>query len=95
MSLTSQIMTDRFITVEVHDPDGQGSVLLEGLRASTYLTEVKNRACVELGLPHDVEWNTRENRTGRLLHDEQQLSQLVDESQTHIDLTMQPDASLG
>jgi hypothetical protein len=95
MSTKDEVQSDRFIPVEVHDPDGQGSVLLEGLRASTSLAEVKGRARVELRLPDDVDWNVRDNATGRLLLDDQRLGQVADLSRTQVELTMQPDAGLG
>lgn len=48
----------------------------------------------ELRLTKEVDWNVRQDRTGRLLHEEQRLEELA-ESDTQITLTMQPDAGLG
>lgn len=86
---------DTFLTIEVFDPNRHQSVLLEGLRSSATMAEVKARAMSELKLPSDVDWNLRHDRTARLLQDGQRLRDLMDDSRTEITLTMQPDAGLG
>jgi hypothetical protein len=47
-----------------------------------------------LNLETDVDWNVRQDSTGRLLREEQRLADLAD-VHTQAELTMQPDASLG
>ena len=86
---------DRFVTVEVHDPDGQRSVLLEGLRMSATVEEIRGRAMSELRLPPDVDWNVRHTSSGRLLQEEQRVRDFAGESAPHVEVTMQPDAGLG
>ena len=95
MSQVTRPSTGVFKTVEVNGPNGRQSVLLEGLRASATAAEIKHRAHAELSLDDDVDWNLRDNRTGRLLLDDQRLSEFSDESSPHVELTMQPDAALG
>jgi hypothetical protein len=86
---------DRFIPVRVQDPNGHRAVVLEGLRASATVTEIRARAIAALKLPEDgLDWSVRQDRTGRLLREEQRLGEFAGE-QTQVDLTMQPDASLG
>ena len=96
MSQDSKKQTrDRFVTVEVNGPNGQRSVILEGLRASATVEEVRARAMSELKLPDDVDWNLRHDQTGRLLPDDHRLHQLADGQESSVELTMQPDAGLG
>ncbi len=86
---------DVYRTVEVRDPSGHNSVILEGLSSSATIAEVRSRAQSELRLPSEVPWNLRDDRTGRLLHDSQRLNDFIGEDSTMVELTMQPDASLG
>ena len=81
-------------TVEVRDPNGHRSVLLEGLRRSATVAEIRDRATSQLRLPLDVSWNVRHEGTGRLLQDDQRLGEFAD-GQPQIDLRLQPDAGLG
>jgi hypothetical protein len=84
-----------FRTVEVRDPSGHNSVILEGLSASVSIAEVRARAQSELRLPSDVPWNLRDDGTGRLLQDSQRLNEFIGENSTLVELSMQPDAGLG
>lgn len=85
---------DVFMTVEVRDPNGHRSVILEGLRASATVAEIRARAMSQLNLTEQVDWNVRQDRTGRLLQEDQRLKDLAG-PETHVTLTMQPDAGLG
>ncbi len=86
---------DIFMTVEVHDPNGHRSVLLEGLRSSASVAEIHARAQSELQLPDDIEWNIRHEHTGRLLQENERLGALADSTTPHVELRMQPDIGLG
>jgi hypothetical protein len=86
---------DPFKPVRVRDPNGHRSVVLEGLRASATVPEIRARAIAALHLPPDVDWNIRQDRTGRLLREEQRLGEIVEKDDPQAELTMQPDASLG
>ena len=81
-------------TIEVRDPAGHRSVLLEGLRSSATVSEIRARATSQLRLPLDVDWNMRHEATGRLLQDDQRLGEFAN-GQTQVDLRLQPDAGLG
>ncbi|MBI3469185.1 MAG: hypothetical protein HY000_39785 [Planctomycetes bacterium] len=83
------------LTVEVNDPIGQQSVLLEGLRPSATVTEVVNRAKAELKLNDGVDWNLREERSSRLMSERQRIGDVAGETSPHARFTMQPDAGLG
>jgi len=86
---------DPFVAVRVRDPNGHRSVVLEGLRSSASVTEIRARAIAALNLPAEgLDWNVRQDRTGRLLREDQRLSDLATKD-TQVELTMQPDASLG
>ena len=91
----NRVQRDPFMTVRVRDPNGHRHVVLEGLRASATVPEIRARAIAALHLPSDVDWNVRQDRTGRLLREEQRLREFVDEDAPQAELTMQPDASLG
>ena len=91
----TSLQQDVLMTVEVYDPDRQTSVLLEGLRRRATAAEIRTRAQSELLLPADVDWNLRDERTGRLLQDAQRLEEFAPIGSPHIELTMQPDAGLG
>jgi hypothetical protein len=98
MSTTSVERTtqrDPFMTVRVRDPNGHRSVVLEGLRASATVPEIRARAIAALHLPADIDWNVRADRSGRLLREEERLGDFVDEDAPQAELTMQPDATLG
>jgi hypothetical protein len=92
--LTTQTFRETFVTVEVFDPYRHRSVLLEGLKPSATMAEIKARAMSELKLP-ELDWNVRHDRSGRLLQDGQRLEDLMDDSRTQTELVMQPDAGLG
>jgi hypothetical protein len=94
MSTQSRIDRDVLRTVEVRSPNGQRTVFLEGITPATPLKEIRARALSELRLTEEVDWNVRDDRTGRLLHEDERLDDLA-ESGTQIKLTMQPDAGLG
>ena len=85
---------DPFIAVRVRDPNGHRSIVLEGLRASASVVEIKSRATAALNLESDVDWNVRQDDTGRLLREEQRLGEFTGIGE-QAELTMQPDASLG
>ena len=87
--------TDLIESVIVRDPNGHRNVVLEDLRVSTTAEEIRARAIAALRLPTDVDWNLRQDRTGRLLREEQRLWEFVDGDQPQVELTMQPDAALG
>lgn len=96
--MPAQLARDTFQTVEVFDPYRQRSVLLEGLKPSATMAEIKSRAMSELTLSGDVGWSVRHHASGRLLQDSDRLDSLTgDESQigTAVGLVMQPDAGLG
>jgi len=90
-----ETQSDPMGPVTVRDPNGHRSVVLEGLRGSATAAEIRARAIAALHLPSDVDWNLRQDRTGRLLREEQRLHEFVDEDEPQAELTMQPDASLG
>jgi hypothetical protein len=94
MSTQRQLDREVLHTVQVRDPNGHRSVFLEGLTASTTVSEIRARAMSELRLTAEVDWNVRQDRTGRLLQEDQLLGEIT-ESDTQITLTMQPDAGLG
>jgi hypothetical protein len=85
---------DVFRTVEVFGPSGHRSVLIEGLRNTATVAEIRARAQSELRLDTEVPWNLRQDRTGRLLQDEQRLEEIA-EPEGLVTLKMQPDAGLG
>ena len=95
MSQVKNPPSDVYKTVEVKGPNGQATVLLEGLRTTSTVLEIKERARAALELHDDVEWKLRDNVTGRLLQDDQKLAEFSDEASPHIQVTMQPDAALG
>jgi len=93
-TLSRETERDSFMTVTVRDPNGHRSVVLEGVRSSTTAAEIQARAIAALHLPADIEWNLRQDDTGRLVREEQRLREFAgDKRQT--ELTMQPDAALG
>jgi hypothetical protein len=94
MSTQRQLDREVLHTVQVRDPNGHRSVFLEGLTVSTTVSEIRARAMSELRLTAEVDWNVRQDRTGRLLQEDQLLGEIT-ESDTQITLTMQPDAGLG
>ena len=85
--------TALFQTVEVFDPDGHRSVLLEGLTPSSTVAEIQARAMSGLKLSGIHPWNLRDESTGRLLLEQQRLGDIS--SETHVTFAMQPDAGLG
>jgi hypothetical protein len=95
--LSTQTVSDTFVTVEVFDPNRHKSVLLEGLRSSATIAEVKARAIAALKLPSETEigWNVRHDQTSRLLQEAERLGEVIDDRRTQVTLTMQPDAGLG
>ena len=93
MSTHVSVERDVFKTVEVFDPNGHRSVLLEGLRASATVAEIRARAMSGLMLSAEHDWNVRHDDSGRLMLEEQRLGDVSNE--THIKFTMQPDAGLG
>jgi hypothetical protein len=95
MSDTTLVERDTHMVVEVWDPDHQASCLLESVRPTATAAEIRKRAQNELPLPADVDWNLRDERTGRLLQDAQQLRDFAPLGSPHIQLTLQPDAGLG
>ena len=83
-----------FSAVEVFGPSGHHSVVLEGLRRTATVAEIRARAQSELRLDTEVQWNVRQDRTGRLLQDDQRLEEFA-EPEGLVTLKMQPDAGLG
>jgi hypothetical protein len=94
MSTQSQVERDVLHTVQVRDPNGHRTVFLEGLKSSTAVSEIRARAMSELRLTPEVDWNVRQDSSGRLLQEDQRLGEIAD-FETQITLTMQPDAGLG
>lgn len=94
MSTQSQVKREVLYTVQVRDPNGHRSTFLEGLTSSTTVSAIRARAMSELRLTGEVDWNVRQDHTGRLLQEDQKLEEIAD-SETQITLTMQPDAGLG
>lgn len=88
---TSQVT---FVTVEVFDPYRHRSVILEGLRPSATMAEIKARAMSELQLP-ELDWNLRDDQSGKLLQDGGRLENLLGGPANQVVLVMQPDAGLG
>ena len=95
MSTTSVMNSDALICAEIREPNGQRSVMLEGLNGRATTAELKARALSELRLESDVDWNLRDDQTGRILRDDQRVAEFADGSQQRLQLTMQPDAGLG
>jgi hypothetical protein len=83
------------LTVEVSDPTGQQTMLLEGIRSSATVNEILSRAMSEMRLPDEVEWNLRDEETSRLLPSQQRIGDVAREVSPHVRVTMQPDAGLG
>ena len=94
LSLTSH-GREVFGRIAVGDPTGQRSALLNALPPSTTMAEVRARALSQLRLSTQVDWNLRCERTGRLLRDEQRLTDLSADDREQVELTLQPDAALG
>ncbi len=95
VTATKEQARDRFIAVTVRDPTGHRSVVLEGLRASASVQEIRSRAIASLHLPEEVDWSLRHDQSGRLLRDDERLREFADKESPHAELTLQPDASLG
>lgn len=93
MSMDNQLDRELLHTVHVRDPNGHRSIFLEGLRSSATVAEIRARAASELRLTEEVDWNVRDDRTGRLLQEELRLQDFA--ADTQVTLTMQPDAGLG
>jgi hypothetical protein len=94
MSTQTTVEREVLYTVQVRDPNGHRVAFLEGLTSSTTVSEIRSRAMSELRLTGEVDWNVRQDHTGRLLQEGQRLEEIAD-SQTQVTLTMQPDAGLG
>jgi hypothetical protein len=94
VTATETAQRDPFVAVRVRDPNGHRSVVLEGLKASASVVEIKSRAMAALNLEDDLDWNVRHDTTGRLLQEDQRLAEVADVG-TQAEFTMQPDASLG
>jgi len=92
--MTNKVESGRMFTIQVRDPNGQRSVFLEGLRGSATVAEIRARAMSQLRLTDETEWNVRHDSTGRLLREDQRLSDFAD-VKSQVTLTMQPDAGLG
>jgi hypothetical protein len=95
MSIANVLESDATISAEIREPNGQRSVLLEQLRGSATTAELKARAQSELRLEAEVDWNLRDDRTGRILRDDQRVGEFADRLEPRVRLTMQPDAGLG
>jgi hypothetical protein len=95
--MSTVVETDRnmFHTVRVRDPNGHRNVLLEDVKSSDTMTTIRARAMSELRLTEEVDWNVRDDRSGRLLREDQRLDEVIDEDESQVTLTMQPDAGLG
>lgn len=87
---------DRFVAVTVRDPTGHRHVILEGLRASASVPEIRSRAIASLHLSGDeVDWGLRHDASGRLMAEHSKLSEFADKDSPTVELTLQPDAGLG
>ncbi|NLX99629.1 MAG: hypothetical protein GXY83_26145 [Rhodopirellula sp.] len=94
-TLSKSPARDRFVAVTVRDPTGHRHVILEGLRASASVPEIRSRAIASLHLSEDVDWALRHDASGRLLGETQKLSEFADKESPTAELTLQPDAGLG
>jgi hypothetical protein len=83
------------ISAEIRELNGQRSVVLEQLNGSATTAELKARAQSELRLESEVDWNLRDDHTGRILRDQERVMDFADRSKLRVQLTMQPDAGLG
>jgi hypothetical protein len=96
MSTMEKTERETLHIVQVHDPNRQRSVLLEGVKASDTFKDIRARAVSELRLTAEVEWNVRDDSSGRLLHEDQRFGELLGRADSQqVALTMQPDAGLG
>ena len=94
MSTQEQAERETLRTIQVRDPNGHRSIFLEGLTSSVTIAEIRARAKSALRLTEEVDWNVRDERSGRLLQEDQRLAELTN-SDTQVTLRMQPDAGLG
>lgn len=85
----------KLLTVEVSDPIGQQSVVLEGVSPKATARQIVAMALSELRLPADVVWDLRDEATSRLLSDEQKAGDLARDTIPHVQVTLQPNAGLG
>ena len=81
------------VQVEVWDPTGQYSAEMAGVAAETPVAEVIGLSKAQMTLPPNVPWLLRDNSTARLLRGDQPVGEVAREGK--VDLTLQPDASLG
>ena len=95
MSIASILESDATISAEIREPNGQRSVLLEQLRGFGDNCGAQSAAQSELRLEAEVDWNLRDDRTGRILRDDQRVGEFADRLEPRVRLTMQPDAGLG
>jgi hypothetical protein len=95
MSTVEKTDRETLHTVQVRDPNGHRSVFLEGVKSSDTIEGIRARAKSELRLTQEVDWNVRDDSSGRLLHEDQRFGELLGSSETQVTLTMQPDAGLG
>ena len=94
MSVQTQTQREVFYTAKIREPNGHRAVFLEGLTSSMTVADLRAQAMSALRLSTEVDWNLRQDQSGRLLQDDQRLDEVAG-SQTQITVTMQPDAGLG
>ena len=83
------------LTIEVADPTGHQTVLLQGLQSSVTARDVASMAISSMQLPPNVTWDLRDEKSSRLLPENQQMGELADEASPNVRLQLQPDAGLA
>jgi len=81
------------VDVQINDLTGQQTLDLPGLEPETPISNVVGMTVSRMTLPPDIPWQARDNRTARLLRNDQAIGDVALESRAH--LTLQPDATLG
>lgn len=84
----------RFVDVEIRDLTGQQTVRLKGLRPETPIADIMGLSKAGMTLPPSTEWNLRDERSSRLLRQEQTIGEVAGR-QNMAELRIQPEARLG
>jgi len=83
------------LTITVSDPTGHQQVVLEGIQATVTAKDVTHMAISSMQLPPNVTWDLRDEKTSRLLSENQSMGELADEMSPTVQLQLQPDAGLA
>lgn len=83
------------LTITVRDPTGHQQVVLEGIQAAVTAKDVTHMAISSMQLPPNVTWDLRDEKTSRLLSENQSMGELTDEMSPTVELQLQPDAGLA